>query len=109
MDARAAAAATAGAVSAVGSHFMLDGNTYKRGAELGFQGLDFYVTGRGGALGDVDADVVSAAFTFFEPSAVRTLWDQGTSVMPASRAALEFAACCAAWGDAHVPDDLDAA
>ena len=80
MDALAAATATAAPVSTVGSHFMLDGNTYKRGAELGFQGLDFYVAGRGGVLGDVDADVVSAAFTFFEPDSVRALWLQGTTV-----------------------------
>jgi hypothetical protein len=109
MDALAAATATAAPVSTVGSHFMLDGNTYKRGAELGFQGLDFYVTGRGGVLGDVDADVVSAAFTFFEPESVRALWLQGTTVMPAHQAAQEFAGCCAAWAEAHVPDDLDAA
>jgi len=109
MDALAAAATMAPAVSQVGSHFMLDGNTYKRGAELGFEGLDFYVTGRGGALGDVDADVVSAAFTFFEPGNIRTLWEQGTAVMPARRAAQEFAACCATWAEDHVPDELDAA
>jgi hypothetical protein len=108
MDALAAATSTATAVSTVGSHFMLDGNTYKRGAELGFQGLDFYIAGRGGVLGDVDADVVSAAFTFFEPGAVRTLWEQGRSVLPVGEAAREFAACCAAWADANLPDDLDA-
>jgi hypothetical protein len=109
MDARTAAKATATAVSTIGSHFMLDGDTYKRGAELGFQGIDFYVAGRGGVLGDVDADVVSAAFTFFEPGAIRTLWEQGTAVLPPAEAAREFAACCATWADAHVPDDLDAA
>lgn len=109
MDALAAAAKTATAVSTIGSHFMLDGNTYKRGAELGFQGLDFYVTGRGGVLGDVDADVVSAAFTFFEPGGIRQLWEQGRSVMPAAAAANEFAACCAQWAEDKVPDDIDAA
>lgn len=109
MDATAAATATATAVSAIGGRFMLDGNTYKRGAELGFQGIDFYIAGRGGVLGDVDADVVSAAFTFFEPTAVRTLWEQGRAVMSPADAATEFAACAAAWAEAHVPDDLDAA
>ena len=109
MDALATATATAAAVSQVGSHFMLDGNTYKRGADLGFQGLDFYVAGRGGVLGDVDADVVSAAFTFFEPVSVRALWEQGQAVMPAAQAAVEFAACCHSWAEEHVPDDLDAA
>ena len=109
MDALAAATATAPAVSQVGSHFMLDGNTYKRGAELGFAGLDFYVAGRGGVLGDVDADVVSAAFTFFEPAHVRTQWELGATVMPPSQSAAEFATCCHAWAEEHVPDDLDAA
>jgi hypothetical protein len=109
MDALAAATATATAISTVGSHFMLDGATYKRGAELGFAGLDFYIAGRGGVLGDVDADVVSAAFTFFEPGHVRTQWEAGRAVMPAPQAAEEFASCGAAWAEAHVPDDLDAA
>jgi hypothetical protein len=108
MDALAAATATATAVSTIGSHFMLDGNTYKRGAELGFAGLDFYITGRGGVLGDVDADVVSAAFAFFEPGNVRTLWDQGRAVMPPADAAAEFAACAGSWAESNVPDDLDA-
>jgi hypothetical protein len=109
MDALAAAHATADAVSKVGSHFMLSGTTYKRGAELGFSGLDFYVTGRGGVLGDVDADVVAAAFAFFEPSHVRTQWEAGLAVMPAADAAAAFAACAYSWADAKVPDDLDAA
>lgn len=106
MDAAAAAEATATAVSTVGSHFMLDAATYGRGAELGFQGIDFYVTGRGGVLGDVDADVVSATFGFFEPGQVRTLWDQGRAVLPPAEAAVAFAGCCADWAEAHVPDDL---
>ena len=37
---------------------MTSPTTYARGAELGFEGIDFYVAGRGGALGDVPADVV---------------------------------------------------
>ena len=107
MDALEAAAASAHAVSYVTSRFMLDGNTYKRGAELGFAGLDFYITGRGGVLGDVDADVVAAAFAFFEPGHVRTQWELGTAVMPATRAGQEFAACAYAWAGQYVPDDLD--
>lgn len=109
LAALAATAATATAIGGIGGRFMLDGETYKRGAELGFQGIDFYVTGRGGVLGDVDADVISAAFTFFEPTAIRSLWEQGRVVMPPPAAAQEFARCCAAWAEAHVPDDLDAA
>ncbi|QGG95008.1 SCO6745 family protein [Actinomarinicola tropica] len=109
MDALAAAQASAPAISTITSHFMLAGTTYKRGAELGFEGLDFYVTGRGGVLGDVDAGVVAAAFVVFEPANVRTQWEKGTAVMSPRDAARAFAACAADWAAAHVPDDLDAA
>jgi hypothetical protein len=105
MDALATATATATAVSAVGSHFMLDGGTYAKGAGLGFSGLDFYAAGRGGVLGEVDADVVAAAFAFFEPAYVRAQWDQGRSVMPPARAADAWASACADWAEAHVGDD----
>ncbi|MDP1805334.1 MAG: hypothetical protein Q8K72_09225, partial [Acidimicrobiales bacterium] len=108
MNSLETAIATAPAIGAVGSHFMLDGNTYKKGAELGFQGLDFYACGRGGVLGDVDADVVSAALTFFEPDNVRTLWTQGRAVMAPAEATAAFAACCADWAEDHVPDGFDA-
>lgn len=105
MDAQAAAEATASAVSSVGSHFMLDGATYEQGAALGFQGLDFYAGGRGGVLGDVDADVVAAAFAFFEPGYVRSQWELARSVMSPADAAAAWASCCAAWGEAHIGDD----
>lgn len=108
MDAHAAAVATAKAVGGVGAGFMLDGATYKRGAELGFQGLDFYAAGRGGVLGDVDADVVAAAFAFFEPAYVRSQWELGRTVMPAAEAAAAWATVCAEWAEAHVADDVDA-
>jgi hypothetical protein len=106
MDAPATATATAAAVSAVGSHFMLDGSTYAKGAGLGFSGLDFYARGRGGVLGEVDADVVAAAFAFFEPTYVRAQWEQGASVMPAAGAAGAWATMCHEWAEEHVADDV---
>lgn len=109
MDALEAATTTAPAVSTVGSHFMIDGPTYAQGASLGFSGLDFYVCGRGGVLGDVDADVVTAALAFFAPEHVRAQWEAGRAVMPPAKAAEAFAGCAATWAESHVPDDLDAA
>ncbi len=109
MDALAAAEATAPAVSKLGSHFMLAGRTYKRGAELGFAGLDFYFVGRGGVLGQVDADVVTAAFAFFEPNHVRTHWEAGLAVAPAGEAAEAFAACAHGWAEHKLADDFDSA
>lgn len=104
-----AAAATAPGISTIASHFMMDGPTYGRGGELGFNGLDFYAGGRAGVLGDVDADIVTAALYFFEPGMVRANWESAGAVMSRSEAAQAWAECGHAWGEAHLPDDLDAA
>ena len=56
----AVAQSTAKVVGDLPSRFMLDMDTYVTAAEAGFQGMDFYAAGRGGALGDVPASVVSS-------------------------------------------------
>ncbi len=100
------ATATAGAVSSFTSNFMLDGDTYKRGAELGFDGVDFYTAGRGGVLGEVAGDVVAAAFVFFNPESVRATWERTQPVLPRAATAAEFAACLHRWTD-RLTDDVD--
>jgi hypothetical protein len=102
-----AAKATAGAVVALPAQFMFDGATYEKGGALGFDGLDFYVGGRGGALGDVDADVVTAAFVFFEPGMIRARWDASRPVMGRTDAAAAFMRCGHEWAAEHLPDGLD--
>lgn len=89
------------------SNFMLDSATYEKGNSLGFDGLDFYVCGRGGVLGDVDAGVVSAAFVFFNPAMIRLRWERGVKVMPPRLAGEEFAACLHRWTSYHLDADRD--
>lgn len=101
------AAACASAVSGIAANFMLDPATYAAGSAAGFAGLDFYAAGRGGALGDVDADVVAAAFAFFEPGTVRTNWEKGRAVMAPRDAAARFIAAGHAWACAHLADGVD--
>lgn len=96
------AAATTPFISELPSRFMLDGATYARGGELGYDGLDFYAAGRGGTLGDVDADVVAAAFVFFNPTMVRDYWERAAKVGPVEAAGREFAACAHQWGRDHL-------
>lgn len=98
------AKAIARPIGDLGGAFMLDGATYARGAELGFSGIDFYVLGRGGVLGDTTADVVSSAFFFWNPDQVRTQWELGRAVMTPTVAAQEWATLCHSYGDAHLPD-----
>jgi hypothetical protein len=104
MQPQDAARASAQAVGGLGGAFMLDGSTYARGAELGFSGLDFYVLGRGGALGDTHPDVVAAAFCFWNPAEVRSQWATGRKVMAPDQAAAEWVALCATFGENALPD-----
>jgi hypothetical protein len=109
MTPEATAAATSAPISQLASHFMLDPATYVRGGELGFEGMNFYVAGRGGVLGRVDADVVSAGFVFFNPVTIRAGWEASLSVMEPADAAAAFAECGHQWGRDKLPDDLDSA
>jgi hypothetical protein len=103
------AAATADTIGGLASHFMVDMDTYARGGELGFEGLGFYFSGRGGALGDVDADVVAATFGYFHPDTVRAGWEASAAVMSRLAAAEAFAACAHVWARAHLSNDVDLA
>jgi hypothetical protein len=91
------------AVNAVGGRFMLHPDTAALGQANGFENpFAFYFLGRGGVLGDVDADVVASAFGFFGPSMVRTMWGLGSEVMGPRQAARLFTQACHAWGRAHL-------
>lgn len=105
-----AAAAIAGAVHDVGGQFMLARPTLKKGPSLGLpKGWAFYFAGRGGVLGDVDADVVAAAMVFFNPDVLRAQWDAAREVMDPADAALAYAEACQDWGREHLAgvDRLD--
>jgi hypothetical protein len=99
-----AARASAQAIGELGGSFMMDGATYARGAEIGFGGIDFYVLGRGGALGDTHAGVVAAAFVFWNPAQVEAMWHSGKAVLAPDAAAAEWVALCAAYGEGHLAD-----
>ncbi len=108
MEPREAAVASGDSINGLGSHFMIDLNTYVRGAELGYEGVDFYVAGRGGVLGDVPADAVVDAFVHFEPTSISDAWER-TASHPRLTSAQEFADVCHDWADAKIPDDVDCA
>jgi hypothetical protein len=109
MDTLEAAAASGDAINGLGTKFMLDLNTYVYGATLGFEGADFYLSGRGGALGDVPAGVVAAAFVFWNPTFIAAGWERTADVMPRRQAAEEFAGVCHRWAEEHIGDEIDTA
>ena len=64
----------------------------------------FYFAGRGGMLGDVDADVVTSAFGWFEPHMVHAMFSEGVEVAGASGAAARIAEAHGKWGEKHYAD-----
>lgn len=91
------------ALSSLGSKYMLDPATAALGTEAGYpDGFSFYVAGRGGVLGDVEPDVVYAAFGFFSQGVVAKMWPRGIAVEGARAAGRRYAAACDAWGRAHL-------
>jgi hypothetical protein len=82
---------------------MLHPETMDRAAKQGYaNGFAFYFAGRGGVLGDVDADVVAAAMGWFNPSIVRMMWEEGVAVAGARETARRYNEACAAWGRDHL-------
>lgn len=107
MDPVATATATAEVTGMLPAQFMLDAATYVRGAELGFDGVDFYIAGRGGALGEVSGQVVAASFVFFNIDHVVAGWERAATVMSRRDACLAFTECLERWALEHLPDDVD--
>jgi hypothetical protein len=89
--------------SDLGSKYMLDPATAEIGKAAGYSdGFAFYMAGRGGVLGDVDAEVVYAAFMFFDLPLVRKMWERGVAVEGARKAGSRYAGAADAWGKTHL-------
>lgn len=98
MDARECAATVHPSVSRVGGAFMVDAGVAASANALGLTFFEFYVVGRAGVLGPVDAAVVQSQLSLLEPSAVAAAWTRAVSVTDPYRAALAYAQCNRAWG-----------
>lgn len=93
-----AVAATALPILEFTRGWMLRPETAARGEELGLlPGRGFWVCGRNGVLGDVDADVVAHAIGFMEPAAVRRFWEHRPQGQSSQQLAIEYAECAYRW------------
>jgi len=88
---------------------MLDPEVLGPGKDAGYPGgFSYYVVGRGGVLGDVDASVVVSAFGFFADGLVRSLWESGVAVEGARAAADRYTNGAASWGRRRLSGFTDA-
>ena len=96
-------------IGGIGGAFYFDPATLARGKELGLDGLRFYMLGRCGVLGDVEAKVVQSAMGYFEPNMVEKLWDSARDRVQPREAGREYLACAQNFGAARFSglDTLD--
>jgi len=110
MTSRALSDAVSPIFGDIGSKYMLDAATAEIGKAAGYpDGFSFYFAGRGGVLGDVDADVIHAAFMFFDQGIVRKMWERGVKIEGARKAGTRYAGAADAWGKAHLANFSNAA
>jgi hypothetical protein len=101
--------ATAIPILEIGRAWMLDPGTAARGAELGLPpGFSFWVNGRAGALGPVDADVAAAALGFMAPDLVAEFWNGRPEDLGPRDAAAAYAEASHAWGRDAMVDMAEA-
>jgi hypothetical protein len=91
--------ATSPIIGKAGAAFYFHPNTLARGKEIGLDGFRLYMLGRGGVLGDVEADVVASAFGYFHRALVARIWTTARERFPNPReAARIYFQCCADLG-----------
>ncbi len=93
-----------------GAPWYFDPQTLAAGKEHNLDGFRFYFLGRGGVLGDVEAEVVASAFGYFNPALVDKIWTTAKERMAPRDAARLYLSCCHQFGRDHFAavDGLDA-
>jgi hypothetical protein len=85
-------------IGSLGSAFYFDPDTVAKGKELGLDGFRFYMLGRGGVLGDVEPQVVQAAFGYFNPGLIVKIWNSAKERMAPRDAAAAYLECAHEFG-----------
>lgn len=99
VDEGAAYAAAVGRhIQRLGGGFMISREAKGFAQAHGLGGREGYVLGRGAVLGDVHADVVTAAFGFWPADVVAEAWDGARAKLDVVTARDEYADVCSAWG-----------
>jgi hypothetical protein len=97
--------ATSEPIHHLGTSMYMSPDVMAWAAEWGWANpFSFYFAGRGGMLGDVSAEVVQSAFGWFEPNAVKSMFEEGVAVAGTSGAAARMAEAHGLWGQKHLTE-----
>jgi hypothetical protein len=99
MNSTALADVTADPIQILGMSFYFDPVTRARGKENGLNSFEYYGLGRGGTLGDVDADVIIEAFTFFHPRVLERMWTQAKEKADPAATAADYVQSAYSFAD----------
>lgn len=80
-------------IGALGSAFYFHPATLAVGKEHGLDGFRFYVLGRGGVLGDVEAPVITSAFGWWNPDSIAKLWNSAKEKLAPREAGRLYVKC----------------
>lgn len=83
----------AGPIGSLGASFYFAPSTIATGKEHGLDGFRFYFLGRGGVLGDVEAQVVTSAFGYFHPRVIDKMWTSAKERLDPRSAGRLYLAC----------------
>jgi len=101
-SARATAVAAKGPIGSLGGAWMTGDAEERATADAGLEGWQLYFLARHGVLGDVDADVVTAAAVVFPADVVRSQWEAARQVMSPQEALDRYLDLCHHWGREHL-------
>lgn len=91
--------ATARPILEIGRAWMADPATGERAVSLGLAPpFGFWVLGRAGVLGEVDADLAAGAIGFMAPEAVRRYWESRPDDLSPSAIHAHYSEAAAQWG-----------
>ena len=93
-------------INTLGSAFYFTPATLARGKELGLRGMQYYILGRGGVLGDADSSVIRSAFGYFNATVIRDAWDSGRAIVAPRVAGHEYFQSAAQHGRTTLADTL---
>lgn len=89
-------------IAVVGAAYYFTPETLAVGKELGLGGMEFYVQGRGGQLGNTDGLAVAAAFGYFSPALIKSVWDAACAKCEPRRAGTAHLEAAAQHGRAKL-------
>jgi hypothetical protein len=98
------AAAARPSIQEIARAFTEDPRTLRRARQLGLTGWAFYVTGRAGALGDVEAATAASTLGFIAADAVRDGWEAACLVASPRQIAEHHLTECCRWGREKLDD-----